>query len=46
VSLDTDEKLAIAQALDALGVQVIEAGSAITSEGERKSIKAVAEQVL
>jgi (R)-citramalate synthase len=46
VSLDTDEKLAIAQALDALGVQVIEAGSAITSEGERKSIKAVADQGL
>ncbi len=42
VSLGTDEKLAIAQGLDALGVQVIEAGSAMTSEGERLSIKAVA----
>ena len=39
VSLGTDEKLAIAQGLDALGVQVIEAGSAMTSEGERLSIK-------
>jgi D-citramalate synthase len=46
VSLDMDEKLAIAQRLDALGVQVIEAGSAITSEGERKSMKAVADSGL
>ncbi len=38
-----DEKLAIAQGLDALGVDVIEAGSAMTSEGERLSIKAVAD---
>jgi D-citramalate synthase len=42
VSLDMEEKLAIARGLDSLGVQVIEAGSAMTSEGERKSIKAVA----
>lgn len=41
VSLDTEEKLAIARGLDALGVQVIEAGSAMTSEGERQSIKAI-----
>ncbi|RQW78972.1 MAG: 2-isopropylmalate synthase [Methanothrix sp.] len=41
VSLGTDEKLAIARGLDALGVQVIEAGSAMTSVGERQSIKAV-----
>ena len=46
VSLDMDEKLAIARGLDALGVQVIEAGSAITSEGERKSMKAVADSGL
>ena len=46
VSLDMDEKLAIARSLDALGVQVIEAGSAITSEGERKSMKAVADSGL
>lgn len=43
VSLDMEDKLAIARSLDALGVQVIEAGSAITSEGERKSMKAVAD---
>jgi len=42
VSLTQDEKLSIACGLDDLGVQVIEAGSAMTSEGERKSIKAVA----
>ncbi len=42
VSLDLEEKVAIARALDILGVQVIEAGSAMTSEGERKSIKAIA----
>ncbi|MDM7938921.1 MAG: 2-isopropylmalate synthase [Methanothrix sp.] len=42
VSLDVEEKLAIARGLDSLGVQVIEAGSAMTSEGERQSIKAVA----
>jgi D-citramalate synthase len=46
VSLDMDEKLAIARSLDALGVQVIEAGSAITSDGERKSMKAVADSGL
>lgn len=46
VSLDMDEKLAIARGLDALGVQVIEAGSAITSEGERRSMKAVADSGL
>jgi len=42
VSLSSEEKVSIARALDALGVQVIEAGSAVTSEGERQSIKAVA----
>lgn len=42
VSLSREEKLAIASGLDALGVQVIEAGSAMTSVGERQSIKAVA----
>ena len=46
VSLGTEEKLAIAQGLDSLGVDVIEAGSAMTSEGERLSIKAVADSGL
>jgi D-citramalate synthase len=35
------DKVAIATKLDELGVNVIEAGSAITSEGERESIRAV-----
>ncbi len=42
VSLGMDEKLTIAQGLDSLGVDVIEAGSAMTSEGERLAIKAIA----
>ncbi|MFH0862838.1 MAG: 2-isopropylmalate synthase [Candidatus Altiarchaeota archaeon] len=42
VSLSTEDKLKIAGALDRLGVDIIEAGSACTSEGERASIKAVA----
>jgi D-citramalate synthase len=46
VSLTTDEKLEIARQLDALGVDVIEAGSAITSEGERAAMKAVADEGL
>ena len=46
VSLGTEEKLAIARGLDSLGVDVIEAGSAMTSEGERLSIKAVADSGL
>ncbi|MDD1752534.1 MAG: 2-isopropylmalate synthase [Methanotrichaceae archaeon] len=41
VSLTSEEKLAIARALDAIGVHVIEAGSAATSEGERQAIKAI-----
>jgi len=42
VALTKDKKLLIARALDEMGVSVIEAGSAITSKGERESIKAVA----
>jgi len=41
VSLNREEKLEIARELDSLGVQVIEAGSAMTSAGERQSIKAI-----
>ena len=41
VSLTSSEKLRIASMLDEIGVDFIEAGSAITSEGERESIKAV-----
>ncbi|MFH1835881.1 MAG: 2-isopropylmalate synthase [Methanobacteriota archaeon] len=46
VSLTIDQKLEIARALDDLGVDVIEAGSAITSKGERESIKKVASEGL
>lgn len=41
VSLTTQSKLLIAQKIDSLGVDIIEAGSAITSEGERASIKEI-----
>lgn len=46
VSLTPEEKLRIALKLDELGVDVIEAGSAITSEGERKGIKTVVSEGL
>ncbi|MCD1294190.1 2-isopropylmalate synthase [Methanocella sp. CWC-04] len=46
VSLEPEEKVWIAKNLDSLGVDVIEAGSAITSEGERKGIKAVVKEGL
>jgi (R)-citramalate synthase len=46
VSLKTEDKLKIAKALDNLGVDIIEAGSACTSEGERTSIKAIANEGL
>ncbi len=41
VALTAEQKLEIARALDELGVDIIEAGSAITSEGERKAMKLV-----
>ena len=46
VALTREKKLLIAQALDDIGISVIEAGSAITSTGERESIKAVANEGL
>jgi D-citramalate synthase len=46
VSLTPDEKLKIAKALDDLGVDVIEAGAAITSDGEREGIKTIANEGL
>ncbi|MEG3225243.1 MAG: 2-isopropylmalate synthase [Methanobacteriales archaeon Met13] len=46
VSLTPDEKLRIALKLDELGVDVIEAGSAITSPGEREGIKKVVSEGL
>ncbi|HIP24960.1 MAG TPA: 2-isopropylmalate synthase [Archaeoglobus profundus] len=42
VSLTVEQKLLIARALDALGVDIIEAGMAIASEGDFKAIKEIA----
>ena len=46
VSLTPDQKLRIAIKLDQLGVNVIEAGSAITSVGEREGIKKIVSEGL
>ncbi len=45
VSLNIEEKTAIAKQLEALGVDTIEAGFAITSKGDFEAVKAVAESV-
>jgi len=42
VALSTEDKLKIAQALDELGVDIIEAGFAVNSEGEAEAIKGIA----
>jgi len=42
VSLTPEQKLQIAKQLDILGVDFIEAGTAIISEGEQRGIKAIA----
>ncbi|MCS7114682.1 MAG: 2-isopropylmalate synthase [Candidatus Bathyarchaeota archaeon] len=42
VSLSIDEKVEIARQLDMLGVDVIEAGSPMSSEGEKEAVKAIA----
>ena len=46
VLITSNEKLRIASKLDELGVDVIEAGSAITSKDEQKSIKTITENKL
>ena len=46
VLITSEEKLKIATKLDELGVDVIEAGSAITSKDEQKSIKTITENKL
>ncbi|OKY78978.1 MAG: Isopropylmalate/homocitrate/citramalate synthase LeuA family [Candidatus Methanohalarchaeum thermophilum] len=46
VSLTPKEKLWIARKVDELGVDVIEAGSAITSKGEREGIRKIADEGL
>src|SRR5262245_6603934 len=44
-SMNIDEKLALARQLERLGVDVIEAGFPIASEGDFESVKAVAQSV-
>lgn len=46
VSLTPEQKLQIARQLDLLGVDIIEAGTAIISEGEQRAIKAIANEGL
>ncbi|MEM2927006.1 MAG: 2-isopropylmalate synthase [Candidatus Bathyarchaeia archaeon] len=46
VSLTPDRKLRIAERLDALGVDVIEAGFAASSEGELEAVRLIASQGL
>ncbi|RLG23529.1 2-isopropylmalate synthase, partial [Methanosarcinales archaeon] len=44
VTLTADQKLWIARKLDDIGIDIIEAGSPITSKGEREAIKAIANE--
>ena len=46
VTLTAEEKLLIANKLDSIGVDVIEAGSAITSKGEREALRLIAKENL
>lgn len=46
VSLTIEDKIEIAHQLDKLGVDVIEAGSPMSSEGEKKVVKAIAKEGL
>ncbi len=46
VALSPEEKLEIAKELDDFGVEMIEAGSAITSAGEREGIKKIVKEDL
>ncbi len=46
VSLTVEQKVMIAEALDALGVDVIEAGTAIASKGDFEAIKAISQRGL
>jgi len=46
ISLTPEKKLLIARALDALGVQVIEAGFAAVSPGDEKALKLISSQGL
>ena len=44
-TMDRDEKLRIARALERLKVDVIEAGFAVASQGDFESVKAIAETI-
>jgi len=46
VSLSVEQKVMVAEALDSLGVDIIEAGTAIASEGDFKAIKEISERGL
>ena len=46
VSLNVEQKIMVAEALDSLGVDIIEAGTAIASEGDFKAIKEISERGL
>jgi len=46
IAFSPEEKLKIAKKLDELGVDVIEAGSATVSEGERRAISSIVEENL
>lgn len=46
VSLTVEQKIMIAEALDALGVDIIEAGTAISSKGDFEAIKQISERGL
>ena len=46
ISLTPSEKLQIARKLDEIGVNTIEAGSAITSQGEREAIRGITHEGL
>lgn len=43
VSLNLDDKVTIAKALDEIGVNIIEAGFAVVSEGDFNSVKAISD---
>ncbi len=44
VSLSVEQKVMIAEALDSLGVDIIEAGTAIASEGDFQAIKEISQR--
>ncbi|MBM2819775.1 MAG: isopropylmalate/citramalate/homocitrate synthase [Nitrosarchaeum sp.] len=46
ISLSPDQKLVIAKKLDELGVDVIEAGFPVISEGEFKAVKMITSEGL